>query len=59
MRANGLPLCDDHKSIWVHTKAERAVRKPGRHAVTVALERDQACWRHTLAVFNKPVKSWG
>ena len=58
MRADSLSLRDNNQPVRVNTKTDWAVSKAGRHAVTVALEGDQACWRHTLAVFNKPVKSW-
>ena len=44
MCADGLPFCDNDQPLWVNTKANRLVRKTGRHAVPVALESDQACW---------------
>ena len=44
MRADSLSLRDNNQPVRVNTKTDRAVRKAGRHAVTVALESDQACW---------------
>ena len=72
MRADGLTLSDDGQSFWVNTKADRPVRKAGRHAIPSAFKRYQTRplpgsafaqqmsreGGHALAVFDKPVKSW-
>tara|TARA_B110000008_G_C16910755_1_gene540600 strand:- start:902 stop:1105 length:204 start_codon:yes stop_codon:yes gene_type:complete len=58
MLADGLPLCDDHKSFWIDTKAYRAVRKAGGDAVPVAFKRYQKRWGQTLAVLDKSVEGW-
>jgi len=41
MCANGLTFSDNDQPFWIDTKANRAVRKAGRHTAPVALESDQ------------------
>ncbi len=51
MRADGLPLCDDHKSFWIDTKAYRAVRKAGGDAVPVPFKSDSIGLITTLSLY--------
>ena len=56
MLADDLPLGDDDDSLGIYPHADRAIGEGGRHAVAIAVQMDQARWRHALGVFDEAVE---
>ena len=57
--ADDLPLGDDEDALGIYPHAYGAIGKGGRHAVAIALQMDQARWRHALGVFDEAVERPG
>jgi hypothetical protein len=56
MLADDLPLGDDDDSLGIYPHADRAIGEGRRHAVAIAVQMDQARWRHALGVFDEAVE---
>lgn len=56
MLAQDLAFCSDNGPLRVNPQARRTVGERGRHAVSVALEVDQAGRRHTLGMLDEAIK---
>lgn len=56
MFADRLPLGDDDDPVGINTQADRAVRKGRRHAVTMALQMDQAGRGDALGVLDEAIE---
>ena len=57
MLAHDLPLGDDDDALRIHPQADRMIGERRRHAVTIAVQMDQARRRHALGA-EKRALTW-
>lgn len=59
MLADRVPLGDDDDPVGIDAQADGSIGEGRRHAVSIALQMNQAGWRHPFGVLDEAVEGAG